>query len=134
MAGILGFRQTKERVEARLVNRGVVVEVKTQIFDRCRWCLLNCGLYTLDMQTERCINLVEVPRWRVVPIYSHQRAPEIVYESYGMELEHQLLREMRGIVGRSSWMEIDTALQVKYWHHDQAGMFSDPAAHMERNH
>jgi hypothetical protein len=33
VAGILAFQQAKERLEARLVNQGIVVEVKTRILD-----------------------------------------------------------------------------------------------------
>jgi hypothetical protein len=61
-------------------------------------------------------------------------APVIIYEGYGMEPEHQRSPEMRTIVGRSSWMETDTARQAKSWHHDQAGMSLHPTVRMERNH
>jgi hypothetical protein len=43
-ARILAFQQGKERVEARLVNRRIIVEAETWRLDECCHRLSNCGL------------------------------------------------------------------------------------------
>jgi hypothetical protein len=102
VAEVLAFRQAKERVKARPVNQGIVIEVEKRIFYGCCCRLLNRGL-CLEMRTESRAHLGLVVEDSVDA--SPRVGTSSRLENQRLEPEYQRSLETAGKAGRGSWID-----------------------------